>query len=144
MGSLTEIHGEIWALFISSKSVSCSVSAEDKSYHDANFVIIGGTTGCHNDNLWCRQQSQSWHHDNFGIQCWSFYLHWKQRVVMMPILPLLAAPQIVIMTICGATSNGIVGVMTISVFSVGLSTSTENKELSWCQFCHYWRHHRLS
>ena len=32
--------------------------------HDANFVVTGGTVGCHNDNLRCRQWRQSWHHDN--------------------------------------------------------------------------------
>ena len=32
--------------------------------HDANFVITGGTTGCRDDNLWCHQWWQSWHHDN--------------------------------------------------------------------------------
>ena len=25
-----------------------------RNHHDDNFVIIGGTGGCHNDNLWCR------------------------------------------------------------------------------------------
>ena len=31
---------------------------ETKSCHNANFVITGGTTGCHN-NLWCHQWWQS-------------------------------------------------------------------------------------
>ena len=34
-----------------------------KNCHDANFVT-GGTTGCHYDNLWCRQWRRSWHHSN--------------------------------------------------------------------------------
>ena len=40
------------------------VSVKTKSCHDANFVIIGGTTGCRYDNLWCHQWWQSWHHDD--------------------------------------------------------------------------------
>ena len=35
-----------------------------ESCHDANFIIIGDIRGCHNDNLWCHQWWQSWHHDN--------------------------------------------------------------------------------
>ena len=38
------------------------------SYHDANFVIIGDTTGCHktqNDDFQWHQWWQSWHHDNY-------------------------------------------------------------------------------
>ena len=31
------------------------------SCHDANFVVTGSNTGCHNDNLWCCQWWQSWH-----------------------------------------------------------------------------------
>ena len=26
----------------------------EKSCHDANFIVAGGTTGCHDDNAWCR------------------------------------------------------------------------------------------
>ena len=37
--------------------------------HDADFVVTGSTTGCHNDNLWCYQWWQSWHHDNSRFQC---------------------------------------------------------------------------
>ena len=38
-------------------------SMEAEGHHDANFVIIGGTTGCcHDENLWCHQWWQSWHH----------------------------------------------------------------------------------
>ena len=32
--------------------------------HDSTFAVAGGTTGCRNDNLWCRQWRQNWHHDN--------------------------------------------------------------------------------
>ena len=39
--------------------------------HDANFVITGGTGGCHYDNLQCHQWWQSWHHDCswFSVSC---------------------------------------------------------------------------
>ena len=37
------------------------------SRHDANFVLNGGTTGCHDDNLWCHQWQQSWHHEDFQL-----------------------------------------------------------------------------
>ena len=36
-----------------------------KNHHDADFVITGGTGGCHDDNLQCHQGWQSRHHDNF-------------------------------------------------------------------------------
>ena len=35
-----------------------------ESCNDANFVITGGTGGCHYDNLQCHQWWQSWHHNN--------------------------------------------------------------------------------
>ena len=35
-----------------------------KSSNNANFVVIGGTGGCHDDNLWCCQWQQMWHHDD--------------------------------------------------------------------------------
>ena len=35
-----------------------------KSCHNANFVITGGTIGCHNNNLQCPQWQQSWHYEN--------------------------------------------------------------------------------
>ena len=37
---------------------------QTKSRHDANFVVTGGTGGCHNDNHRCHQWRQSWHHDD--------------------------------------------------------------------------------
>ena len=44
----------------------CSViTLKTKIFHDANFVIIGGTRGCHHDKLWCHQWWQSWHHDDY-------------------------------------------------------------------------------
>ena len=41
---------------------------------------------------------------------WSLQLHWKSKVVMLPNLGSLEAPQ----TICGATSDDKVGIMTTS------------------------------
>ena len=38
-------------------------SLKTKSCHDANFVITGGTAGCHYDNLQCHQLRQSWYYD---------------------------------------------------------------------------------
>ena len=35
--------------------------AETESRHGANFVVTGGTVGCHNDNLRCHL---IWHHDD--------------------------------------------------------------------------------
>ena len=34
------------------------------SCHNAHFVVIGGTAGCHNDNMQCQRWRQSWHHVN--------------------------------------------------------------------------------
>ena len=34
------------------------------SCHDAIFVVTDGIAGCHNNNLWCHQWWQSWHHEN--------------------------------------------------------------------------------
>ena len=31
-----------------------AISLKIEGSHEANFVISGGTTGCHNDNLWCQ------------------------------------------------------------------------------------------
>ena len=36
-----------------------------ESYHDANFVITGGTACCLLDNLQCHQWWQSWHHGDY-------------------------------------------------------------------------------
>ena len=44
---------------------------------DANFVVTGGTTGCH-DNLWCHQCQQSRHHDDFKFSV-VIYKMWKTR-----------------------------------------------------------------
>ena len=41
-----------------------SVTLKTKSCRNANFDVIGGTVGCHNDNLRCHQWRQSWHYDN--------------------------------------------------------------------------------
>ena len=64
----------------------------EKSHHDANFIITGGTTGCHN-NLWCSSDD-------------------KVVIITMPTLSSLAAPQVVIMTTCGVASDDKVGTMT--------------------------------
>ena len=55
---------------------------------NANFVVAGGTAGCHNDNLWCRQWYQSWYHYNsrFSVddihnsQQWKIL--WKPRMLI--------------------------------------------------------------
>ena len=39
-----------------------------ESRHEAHFVVTGGTSGCHNDNLQRRQWQQSRHHDNSDFQ----------------------------------------------------------------------------
>ena len=39
-------------------------SLKTESRHDAEFLVIGSTTGCHKDNLWYRHWWQSWHLDN--------------------------------------------------------------------------------
>ena len=49
-------------------------SLKTQSWHDANFVVTGDTTGCHYDNLWCHQRRQSWHYDNFVFTCSSHWL----------------------------------------------------------------------
>ena len=51
-------------------TASDCIALKTERRHDANFVVIGGTAGCHNDNLRCRQCRQSWHHDNsqFSLQ----------------------------------------------------------------------------
>ena len=43
--------------------LSAEGSLKNKSCHDANFVITGGTAGCY-DNLQCHQWWQSWHHED--------------------------------------------------------------------------------
>ena len=40
-------------------------SLKIKTRHGGHFVVAGGTTGCHTDNLWCHQWRQSDHHDKF-------------------------------------------------------------------------------
>ena len=35
-----------------------------KRFHDANFVVTGGTGSHGYNNIWCYQWRQSWHHDN--------------------------------------------------------------------------------
>ena len=45
-------------------------------------------------------------------------IHWKQRVVMMPTLSSLVAPEVVKITTFGATSDGKDGIMTTLSFSV--------------------------
>ena len=49
------------------------VSTNVSNYHgtltrfgyDANFVVTGGTGGCHSNNPWCYQWQQSWDHYMF-------------------------------------------------------------------------------
>ena len=38
------------------------------SHYGANFVVSGGTSRYHYDNLQCHQWWQSWHHDNSQFQ----------------------------------------------------------------------------
>ena len=54
--------------------------------------------------------------------------HWKPRVVMMPTLSSLAAPQVVFTTTCGATNDDKVDIMKtlFSVMSKILSNSPKN------------------
>ena len=56
---------------------------ETRSCHGANFVVPGGTGGCHN-NPRCRQARQSWHRDNsrFSVYLWHqcrFSLRWRHN-----------------------------------------------------------------
>ena len=57
---------------------TCGVNSNDKVgiMHNTNFVIAGGTTGCHNDNLWCHQRWQSWHYDNPCYSLWYTETTW--------------------------------------------------------------------
>ena len=51
-----------------------SISLRTKNSHDANFVMISCTGGCHNDNLLSHQWWQSWHHDNSWFSMIPWYL----------------------------------------------------------------------
>ena len=48
-----------------------TTSLKNVSCHDANFVITGGTAGCHNDNLQCC------HDDKVGIMIILAILHFQ-------------------------------------------------------------------
>ena len=43
---------------------SAAESLKAESCPDANFIIIGDTTGCRYDNLRCHQWRKSWHYDD--------------------------------------------------------------------------------
>ena len=66
IGQITINNGSIWGVAQGCKLMHC-LSAKANSCHDANFVITGGTKGCHHDNLWCHQWWQSWHHDHSAL-----------------------------------------------------------------------------
>ena len=55
---------------------------------------------CYNQNLWFPEHSSEAH------------MYWKSRDIMMPTLSLLVAPEDVVMTTSGATSDDKVGIMT--------------------------------
>ena len=38
------------------------------------FVFTGCTKGCHDDNLWCCQWRQSWHHDDLILHVSEFFI----------------------------------------------------------------------
>ena len=51
--------------FLNSKSLEiCMELLWTKSCHNAIFFFNDCITSCHNDNIWCYQWKQSWHHDN--------------------------------------------------------------------------------
>ena len=67
---------EMWVnnwvmLFFSHWSIQVMILVWKASLHDANFVITGGTTGCHSNSLWCHQWWQSWHHGNYEFSAFS-------------------------------------------------------------------------
>ena len=51
------------------------VSTLKTSFHNANFVVTGSTTGCRSDNLRCCQWQQSWHHNSsiFSVLVHQFF-----------------------------------------------------------------------
>ena len=69
-------------------------------------------------------------------------IHWKVRVIMMPTLSSLVAPQVVIMTTCGATSDDKVGIMTTHGFSVCINTRLLFSDSTFfttdIHVCDYW------
>ena len=40
--------------------------------HGANFIVIVGTEGCHQDNPRCHQWRQSLHHNNFRVAVYAY------------------------------------------------------------------------
>ena len=50
------------------------------SCHNANFVITGGTGGCHKDNLQCHQWWQSWHHNNSRFSVFIFIKYVTHKI----------------------------------------------------------------
>ena len=61
-GGIGSTHDHCWVtqvyiyiyIYILHKTMGC---------HDSNFVITGGTGGCHKDNLRCHRWWQCWNHD---------------------------------------------------------------------------------
>ena len=66
----------------------CVLHWKLKSCQNANFVIISGTLGCHNDNLQCHQWQQSWHHDNshFSVSAYQTFSCWlvPTKILLTP------------------------------------------------------------
>ena len=70
-------------------------------------------------HLWPMLGWELWF-DKLKLECCYNHISRKQTVVIMPTLPPLVAPQIVIMTICGATSDDKAGIMIILGFQCSL------------------------
>ena len=78
-----------------------SISLRPKCCQDANFVITGGTGGCHKDNLPCHQWWQSWHHDNPRISLSEFYMFDTNPLTLKLLCSLTWCP-----VICVAATRG--------------------------------------
>ena len=98
-------------------------NTENQNHHDANFVVTGGTRGCHNDNIRCHKLRQCWY-------LWQLYRHmWHQKLsgrqppvraisddkdIMTTLLSLVAL-EVVITTTSDAIHDEKVGIMTTLV-----------------------------
>ena len=124
-----------------------------KSCHDANFVNIGSTRGCHDDNLWCCQWWQNsnlsydanvvpttstvgCHNNTHGVAGHNKILTWE-----LSLCQLRYHWQHQIMIYSGVTNDDKIKTASLGVAS---DDKIETQKLWWCQLRYHWQHHIMT
>ena len=82
-------------------SVQSLMKFSSEWWHLRNFArfVITGNIGCPNDNVWCCQRRQNWHHDNSRL---SKYVGWLR---FFPRFSPLRSSMFVSQPLCGSCNT---------------------------------------